>query len=320
MANKTIDSRGIERKVFSVSKENIEKQAETLYQTQMPFMVVASGNSYEINSDKYNSKSFDRGISPKDLGFIRSVKSRIVKGEHTLRFIDTVYRSKKIHYIDVNPKIKSGDIYTDVCCIDINNAYWQTALLLGLIDHELYEEGLKKEKLVRLTALGSLAKKKDIYKFDGKKYEYVDTIRSTRTENIWFLICYTVAELMQKISKELGEDFIFYWVDGIYFVDSEENRVKVQQAFSVAGYGSKQESLSSVEFEDRHFFVYSMTRTDVKKFGYRYGVDRSKVVISSREMKRLKRIGGDIMNGKKEYRVKNEGLKVGSQNKITKSK
>ncbi len=280
---------------------------------RMPFTVVSSGNSYEMNSDRFNSKSFSKTITPKDLGFIRSLKIKLVKEEHALRFIDTVYRSKKIHYIDVNSKIREGHKFDNVACIDINNAYWQTALLLGLIDQKMYEEGLIKDKLVRLTALGSLAKKKDIYKFNGEDYEYVDTIRSTQTENLWFAICYTVAQAMQEVSKSLGDDFIFYWVDGIYFVNTEENKLKVRQAFDRLGYEYKDEAVSRIEFEEHHFYVHSEKEKSKKKFGYQYGVDRSKVQLTQIELRRLKRIGGDIMNGKKEYRVKNEGLKVGSQ-------
>jgi hypothetical protein len=288
----------LKRKVFSVNKTSISNKSNSLYIQGLPFTLVTSGSSVELYSDVWNCKSIDKSFSVQNMNFVKKIKKYVIDNYVALKFIKTDYKNLDIQYIDVNKSIKEGNVYEKVCCIDIKNAYWQTALLMDIIDSEIYNEGLKKDKITRLASLGSLAKRKDYYSFDGNRYKHVNTVRSFETENLWFAICKKVSDVMQELVKIIGDDFIFYWVDGLYFVDTPENREKVSNYLNACSYEHKPEEVSKIEFFKDHFFVYSAQGHSSKRFGYTLGKKYGKKKISSLEQKRILKVANDLLKTK----------------------
>jgi len=290
-----IDKDGISRKVFNVSRGILDSKLMYLYTNRVPFKVATSGSFCSVQSKVFNFSCVNKSFEPKDLNFIKSVKRYVKKNNISLKFIDQYYKGKNINYIAVNTKIKEGEVFNNVCCIDLKSAYWQSAYLLGCISQEIYQEGLNRDKITRLASLGSLAKKTEHREFDGTEYKLVDLELSLETENVWFAICHNVDEVMKSCVKLLGKDFLFYWVDGIYFADTPENRAKVFDCFSSFKFESKTEGVSKVEFFKDHFFVHSQNELSFKKFSWILGFDRDKKSISPAEMVRLIKLGNDIM-------------------------
>ena len=97
----------------------------------------------------------------------------------------------------------------------------------------------------------------------------IDTIRNYETENIWFAICHRVSEIMKVLVSDLGGDFLFYWVDGIYFKRTDENIKKVTDFLESCSYECKFEDVSKVEFFDDKFLVYSKLGRSSKSFGWK---------------------------------------------------
>lgn len=119
-----------------------------------------------------------------------------------------------------------------ITATDVDHAYWRIAFLMGVISAKTYEKGLEiKDKSLRLAALANLASTKEYYVIeDGKitdktvilKY---DPILHKLYNNIRFT-CY---EMMMEMAQMLADDFICYKTDCIYYVDTDENREKVQK-------------------------------------------------------------------------------------------
>jgi len=289
----------------------LKQKCEYLYKQGMSFTLVKSGGSYELVSSLWNEKAAARGFKADDLQFINRVRSYIEKNNVALDFIDTYYKGEDIQYIKVKD-YAVGEVIEDLIYIDINGAYWQTAHQLGIINDSLYVKGLEVNKVVRLAALGSLAKTKDIWNYDGKDFKKTETIRSPN-ENLWFAICKRVSDVMSEVVNAIGDDFVFYWVDGIYVKNTAETLVKVHQTFSKLGYTTKTELIPNIVFHEKGFDVQGALKTDLKHFswiseGKDKGGAKSKPITEYLENKRLLKVMQEAL-------YSNEGRKVPSGKK-----
>lgn len=287
------------RKVFTVNKDVLSGKAKSLYFNKMPFTLVSSGSSNELYSDIFNCRSINKSFDIGSMNFVKKVKKYVIDNSVALKFIDKDYRHSEINYISVKNSIRKGDVFENVCCLDIKNAYWQTALLMGIISKEIYEDGVSKNKVTRLASLGSMAKRKEVYEFDGNVYRHVETIRNYETENIWFAICKHVSDIMGELVKTLGEDFLFYWVDGIYFKNTEDNVKKVSDLINSCSYDCKPEEVSKIEFFNDHFVVYSKLGRLSKTFGWRGGYEeKTRFKMPSIEIRSLVDMGNKFLKEK----------------------
>jgi hypothetical protein len=144
----------------------------------------------------------------------------------------------QVHESDRNKKYRGKKIAQT----DINHAYWRIAFLQGIITENIYVSGLSvKEKSVKLAALSNISSDKvyrvvklgkltddlKIIKADEKKVILYNNIRN---------ICFGH---MMKLSKLLGDDFLEYRVDCIYYVDKIKNRNIVEDYLTKKGFSFK---------------------------------------------------------------------------------
>jgi len=229
-------------------------------------------------------------------------------------FVDTYYKGEDIQYVKVKD-YGVGERIEDLIYIDINGAYWQTAHNLGIINDALYVKGLEVNKVVRLAALGSLAKTKDIWKYDGKNLKKTETVRSPN-ENLWFAICKRVSDVMSEVVNAIGDDFVFYWVDGIYVKNKPEVLQGVMSKFIEKGYTSKFELVPYIQFHEKGFDVQGALKGDLKHFswtceGNTKGSAKSKPISDYLENQRLLKVMQDAL-------YTNEGRKVPVKKKAPK--
>jgi len=259
---------------------------------------VVNGN-YELISKLFKQKTYSKGTyTPKELGFIKSVKNHILRNEIHLKseFQEQQYFAEDIHYIRV-AKVPLGEVFDNVVEVDIDQAYFETAYQLGIIDDNLYNKGKKGSirKIARLTALGSLAKKTYVYNFKGKKLKSREIETDVLLQNLWFTICKRVSDVMNEVIIDLGNDFIFYWVDGIYFKNTKTNLSKVMAKFIEAGYNSKFRKINQIYFHEKGFAVNDYGDI-VREFNYPAYIDGKKVNYS--ENFRLNKLAKEVISGK----------------------
>lgn len=121
-------------------------------------------------------------------------------------------------------KHDAGAVYElkNVFEADISHAYYRAAYVLGFIEKETYEEIITKmTKKERLRLLGCIAtvKTTEIYK-NGVLTDGYSNIKQPDTilyRTAWFKICHYIDTALLNFKSILGDDFLFYWVDGIYF-------------------------------------------------------------------------------------------------------
>jgi hypothetical protein len=140
---------------------------------------------------------------------------------------------KKHSQIEYNGSFNE-ELFGNVTGTDLNHAYWRIAYNLGIISDHTYMKGIDdKFKSVRLAALSTLgADKKYRIIHNGKitnDYKIIEGDLSL--QQIYKLIRYSCYKYMNEVKVILGQDFLCYKTDAIYYIDTKENRKKVRDFF-----------------------------------------------------------------------------------------
>ena len=188
--------------------------------------IIWGRKSYIFNLlDKKHQQSFKKGMFL--FGMVRKDAKAYLKKKK-------VKLPKKYNQIQYNNNINL-DLFDKVAGTDLNHAYWRIAYNLGIITEITYLKGLRDEfKSVRLAALSTLgADKKYRVIRDGKITFDVKTIEGDQElQQVYKLIRYTCYRYMNQIKKLLGQDFLCYKTDAIYYIDTKYNRKIVNDFFN----------------------------------------------------------------------------------------
>jgi len=151
--------------------------------------------------------------------------------------------------------------------IDISGAYASCLYLSGLITHETYHYLNKLAKDERLPACGMLAKSHTTWTYEKGECIDVEVIRAATAPVFYYLIA-EVNHAMQACKWELGHDFLFYWVDGIFFKPQTSKRKikKVEEILMDRGYRYKYEHVADFNlFKRGDVYVVDMVKNGEHK-------------------------------------------------------
>lgn len=188
----------------------------------------------------YREGSFSDEIIWQDRKFLfPSPKKKVAKGMWVFRSVMTDVRHfitdkriKEKQRLPVNrwnPKLEN--FRGKITATDVDHAYWRIAYLDGIISEKTYVKGLElKDKSLRLAALANLSSSKEYHVIkDGEITDKVVTLKyDPILQKIYNNIRYTCYEHMNTMADILGEDFICYKTDCIYYRDTPQNRELVQ--------------------------------------------------------------------------------------------
>ncbi len=274
-------------------KKGLIKKISFLASLGEEYTVRATNGNYTLDSELFKDKTFSSGdYTAEDLRFIRKVRRYIINNSiYLLPQFEQQYFKRDVSYLGVKKAVQ-GTTYDSLMEVDIDEAYWKTARLLEIISQDIYEEGQKGtiEKKTRLTALGSLAKKTTIYRLKGKVLVAEPEVESDPLlENLWFTICKRIGDVMYEVSQEIGDDYIFFWVDGIYMKANPESVQIAIDIFNAHGYDTKTKSAESIEFTEKGFTVWD-TKTEKRDFNYpHYATDKKIEFAEAENIKELAR-------------------------------
>jgi hypothetical protein len=278
-------------------KPKIEKSRtihdKALYLSELgeEFTLTRINSTYKLESEYfgYSQSQGDTRLTPKELGFIKRVKNHIMKNEVYKNFLDPLYHPLDIKYVDVKKRDPETTI-DNVIEIDIDEAYWRTSNILGVINDRLYNEGSKQNKtiskLTRLIALGSLAKKIERYKFRGTRLVKHEIIRSTTTQNVWYSICKRVGDLMHEASELAKDNFVLYWVDGIYIKNDPDLVKQIVKIFESNGYAVKFKENLVAKYTEEYVLIMDPANEKQRPF-YMSKSDRKKPYFTDKKLKEV---------------------------------
>lgn len=154
------------------------------------------------------------------------------------------FRLNLNNILNQHSKINLGEVIN----IDITAAYATTLLNKQYIDKKLFTKIMALPKLERLAVIGMLATKKHIFEFKAGEQINCSTETDEQKRNIFFEASHAVNEIMEACAKIAKEDFLFFWVDGIY-LKTEKYKIEIQKYIEAHSYQYKTEVLNNFTAE-----------------------------------------------------------------------
>ena len=207
---------------------------------------------------KYSQKGT---IKPWELYFIAKVKRHIMALDNY-----PVVKQENLQYIKnyiTGNKRHSKEIYE----IDLSAAYWTLTYRDGWLSTEIYNEGLKLSKKIRLVALGALAKRTTTMDFNGYTFENFKLQPLSPAATVFFNATKRVSQLMNEARNICGTDTFFIWSDAIFF-KGNDNLIKLKQFFKDNKINIKYFKIDSINYRNHIATVKSedyAKRNDDKK-------------------------------------------------------
>lgn len=135
-----------------------------------------------------------------------------------------------IKYYQTN--FKHTKLYADkIYQIDIKSCYASILHNSKLISDETYKYICELSKENRLAAIGMLASKKNVFEFDATGNVFEHTILKSEYSDYFFYCVQETFRIMDECKHILGDDFLFIWVDAIYFIGDMDKAQKVVEYF-----------------------------------------------------------------------------------------
>lgn len=173
----------------------------------------------------------------------KSYNIHFMKGEQSSRTFAAAAKVKKDVSDCVLPEIdmsrnsyydavlKGEVFYADtVYNIDIKNAYPSILYNNGYISTATYEYINKLDKEEKLAALGMLASRKEIFHHNRSGDIVRIEERVNPLSNFFFFCVQKTEHIIQSCKNQiLMESFLFSWVDGIYYINHNENYRSITQ-------------------------------------------------------------------------------------------
>ena len=197
---------------------NPTQRVQELLNFGIPYELYYSSSTARLTTEYEKRIYAESRITKKELILRNQIKKditdrvqRVIRDERPAHYFRW---AKKLGYMDLNPGevIRVDDVYE----IDLVSAYYHAAAKLGYLSPEFFERTKKLPKPIRLRLLGSIATRKTFETFDGEEFK-TWTEQDDMMRAVWHnIVCY-VDDVMQEMAEYLGDRFLWYWVDGIYF-------------------------------------------------------------------------------------------------------
>jgi hypothetical protein len=184
--------------------------------------------------DAKKQKDFKRGMFL--FGMVRKDAKKFLKENQNFKL------PKKYSQIEYRGTLDEN-LLGKITGTDLNHAYWRIAYNKGIISGNTYLKGLDdKFKAVRLAALSTMgaSKKYQIIKNGEITDDLKVIVGDADLQKLYMLIRYTCYRFMNQVKKKLGKDFLCYKTDCIYYIDTKQNRQKVNDFFKEKQLLSKQ--------------------------------------------------------------------------------
>lgn len=217
----------------------------------IPYQIAYTNNTSNIKCEvegkpvKYICS--ERGLPIKSLAFIQKVKSHVENlGRPQINVL-----AKDIQYFQFG-RLESGH-YEPVAEVDVNKAYWLLAYQKGYLSKQIYEQGLKIDKMTRLIAWGAIAASKRIYNVNQGKAELIDTKVNPVTRSYFFDVAHELGQIMSETLATHQKSILFYWVDA-FFVKGRSVPAIIEKEMKLKGLPCKQVPLWWINIKERNKF------------------------------------------------------------------
>jgi hypothetical protein len=159
--------------------------------------------------------------------------------------------------------------YKTVLNLDITSAYPYCLFINKLISQDTFNYLMALPKSERLPAIGMIAKKSVWIDYNNGKASNWD-VKTGEYANIFFFVIQQITDLMAWAADIAGDDFLFYWVDGIFLKPtiSKKKLQEITGIFAEQGYYYKYENVKnfSVVRDNDKLFINMIKNGEEKPY------------------------------------------------------
>lgn len=197
---------------FPRTQQMMKAQIDSLNELGWEFIVQHGTYTSKIHKPTGTLTFSTITFRPKVFVAAAMVKRDAIRSDRGQEIMNRIYA--KTNY--ANSEETELYLADEVWNIDIKSAYATCLFNNKLIEGETlsYLQGLKKHE--RLPSVGMLAKSHIKYFYnEGRCYD----VQSHRepTSQIFFFLIHEIDRIMREIKWILGDYFLYYWVDGVFF-------------------------------------------------------------------------------------------------------
>lgn len=207
-----------------------------MQQTNISFELIRSNYAMEVKSETINHKFVAQMQSKQVFAAYAKIKSNVKDKE-----IPNVTRDELVYY---QHDFRRSSFTKKVTNIDLSCAYATVLLNHNVITSETFNYLLRLPKQSRLVSVGMLAsRKKSFFYKQGGIVDYSEKV-SELSPFFYFAVKRTF-EVMTNLRRICGKNYLFTWVDGIYFLPDADIQKECERYLASVNFGYKSESLEN---------------------------------------------------------------------------
>ncbi len=197
---------------------NATELINQLKEVKKDFEVRRTTKSCLINFDKFSYMFSDSHFSNIHLNLFQQIKKEVhqnIKNKNII--VPEIKTSKYFDTANFKP-IELGEFlnFKNVLEFDVNKAYYQALKKFGYISEDFFNKCVNLPKKIRLALVGTLATQKTIFSYQkGELIDY-EILKDDILRKVFFQLVEYIDNVLDLFSKLAGNNFLFYWVDGIY--------------------------------------------------------------------------------------------------------
>ena len=233
-----------------------------------------AGLDFQVKHSNYNTQIIGQETVLKFIQTEHSIKvfvaynkivSDLKKSDKTLEILQQDWSTENF---DSKNGLKPCK-YKTVLNLDITSAYPYCLFLNKLISQDTFNYLMALPKSERLPAIGMIAKKSVWIDYNNGKASNWD-VKTGEYANIFFFVIQQITDLMAWAADIAGDDFLFYWVDGIFLKPtiSKKKLQEITGIFAEQGYYYKYENVKnfSVVRENDKLFINMIKNGEEKPY------------------------------------------------------
>lgn len=237
------------RKKIGVLDVMAQKELILSMDKRASFDIILSGSVKKLIHGNIEYSNMLSIFSMDELRFIRKVKNEIIKNCQIYEKTSGKIPSYYCPYVNWSKNLPYNS--ENLVEIDISGAYWQGAFQGGYISESVYNEGFNYRKKVKLASLGSIAKREIVFKYENGKFLRTEPTKRHEYSKAFFNISRYIYDVMNLCAISLGNSYLFFWVDAIFFENSPKNVNLVTEILRDCDMDFKQYNIEKFNFDKK---------------------------------------------------------------------
>lgn len=194
-------------------ENNYTYYLDLVKQSGLPYAVEQTNYTLKIISDFVNVYFMQNVMSMQSFAAFAKIKSDIKKQG----LVPPQIIKSDLDYYNFNATEIIRKSPSTIYNVDLKSAYANVLKNMGVISEPTFLYLSKLNKKDRLAAVGMLASCKYVFLYNKNSEPYQFKKIENDLTGFFYLCVLEVQKIMSELKQRIGSNYLFYWVDGIYF-------------------------------------------------------------------------------------------------------